>query len=147
MNFTSQNHHSELHWASFFQLKWLKIASKTTLLHFLKYNLTILFKIKEKSWTLASQHPNFHLKCLSWEVLKWVQTTNFITFPSLNFHKIDCLHNSDPLLSLSISSVKATMEFSNKVQQNLHYNYLNKQRVAADSLHQSIFHLSRLPSQ
>jgi len=46
------------------------MASTTTLLPFLKYNLTILFKIKEKVWTLASQDPNFHLKCLNWEVLK-----------------------------------------------------------------------------
>jgi len=46
------------------------MASTTTLLPFLKYNLTILFKIKEKIWTLASQDPNFHLKCLYWEILK-----------------------------------------------------------------------------
>jgi len=119
------------------------MASNTA--SFFNYNLTILLKIKEKNWTLASQDPNFHLKCLYWEVLKWVQTTDSSASPV--FHKIDCLHNSDPLLSLSMSSVKATMEFSNKVQQNLHYNYLNKQRVAADSLHQSIFCLSQLSSK
>lgn len=77
----------------------------------------------------------------------WNEFRLLISLASPVFHKTDCFHNSNPLLSSSMSSVKATMEFSNKVQQNLHYNYLNKQRVAADSLHQSIFRLSRLSSK